>query len=61
MVWIQNHWSDITQIIAYAIAIATIIVKATPNLKDDNFFLPVIKFIAKYIALNTNSPTKRPE
>lgn len=43
---------EILQIIAYVIAAATIIVKLTPTLKDDNFLLPIVKFLSKYIALN---------
>lgn len=52
MDWVIQHWKDITEIISYIIAIASIIVRLTPTLDDDNVFLPVIKFIAKYIALN---------
>jgi hypothetical protein len=46
------NWQDITGVIAYIIAIASIIVKLTPTLKDDNILLGVIKFLSKYIALN---------
>ena len=50
--WFQTHWSDITTIIAYAISLASIIVKLTPTLKDDDVLKGVIKFLGKYIALN---------
>jgi hypothetical protein len=33
------------------IGVASIIVKLTPTLKDDDILLPIIKFIGKYIAL----------
>ena len=50
--WFQANWGNIASVIAYAIAIASIIVKLTPSLKDDNALLGIIKFIGKYIALN---------
>lgn len=49
------------QVISYVIAAATLIVKATPTLKDNNFLLPIVKFIAKFLALNTNTPEERPK
>lgn len=39
-------------ILAYVIAIASIVIKLTPTLKDDNALLPIIKFIGGWIALN---------
>jgi hypothetical protein len=36
-------------------------VKLTPTLKDDNFLLPIVKFIGKYIALNVTAPVNRPK
>jgi len=50
--WLQTNWANIASVIAYLIAIASIIVKLTPTLKDDNVLLAVIKFLSKYIALN---------
>lgn len=50
--WFQANWTNLTTIIAYAIAIASIIVKLTPTLKDDDALKGVIKFLGKYIALN---------
>jgi hypothetical protein len=50
--WLQAHWAEIIQVITSIIGIASIIVKLTPTLKDDNVLLGVIKFIGKYIALN---------
>ena len=52
--WIFTNWVAIAQVISYIIAIATIIVKLTPTLADDNIVLPIIKFIGKYLALNKN-------
>jgi hypothetical protein len=59
--WIVEHKEEILQIVAYVIAVASLIVRLTPTLKDDNFFLPFLKWIAKYLALNTPTPEKRPE
>ncbi len=42
------------------VTVASWIVKLTPTLKDDNIVLPIIKFLAKYIAVNTNAPENRP-
>jgi len=50
--WFQLHWKDITTVIAYTIAIASIVVKMTPTLRDDDILKGVIKFLGKYIALN---------
>jgi hypothetical protein len=50
--WFQLHWADITGFVAYVIAGASIIVKLTPTLKDDDVLKGVIKFLGKYIALN---------
>ena len=50
--WIINNWGDIVKVIAEIIAVATLIVKFTPTLKDDNILLGIIKFLSKWIALN---------
>jgi len=60
--WFQVNWTNIATVIAYLIAIASIIVKLTPTLKDDNILLGIIKFLGKYIALNkTVSDEDRPK
>ena len=49
--WLGDYaW--ILDVIAYVIAIASIIVRLTPTLKDDNFLLPIVKFLGKFIALD---------
>ena len=58
--WIVEHLADISTVIAYLIAIASIIVRLTPTLKDDNVLLVIIKFIGKYIALDKYGPPQRP-
>lgn len=50
--WFQTNWTNITTIVAHVIAIASIVVKLTPTLKDDDALKGVIKFVGKYIALN---------
>ena len=54
----QAHWADVANAIAYAIAIASIIVKLTPTQADDAILGKIIAFIGKYIALNVPPPTK---
>lgn len=49
---VMANLGDITSAIAYLCLTASVIVKLTPSLKDDNYFLPIIKFIGKYIALD---------
>jgi len=49
---LRAYWDDVARIIAYIVAIASVIVRLTPNLRDDNFLLPIVKFIAKYMSLS---------
>ena len=60
--WFSANWSQLAEIIAAIIGVASLIVKLTPTLKDDNVLLGVIKFIGKYIALDKYGPAevKRP-
>lgn len=53
--------TNIVSLYFYVVAIATILIRIIPVLKDKNMWLPIIKWIAKYIALNTNSPDERPK
>lgn len=34
------------------VTVATLIVRLTPSVRDNNFFLPILKFLGKWIALN---------
>ena len=54
--WFQAHTGDLIQIVTSIIGVASIIVKLTPTLKDDNALKAVIKFIGKYIALDKYGP-----
>ena len=68
LTWLQLHWQDILAVYAGLVAIASIVVRWTPTLKDDNALLAVVKFVGKYIALNRtvddnairNAPTETP-
>ena len=53
--WIMNNWKQVADVVAYACLLASVVVKITPTLKDDNFLLPIIKFLGKYVALDKYS------
>jgi hypothetical protein len=50
--WFQANGKDLTLIVTSLVTVASIVVKFTPTLKDDDALKGVIKFIGKYIALN---------
>lgn len=56
---VLGDYKWIVDVIAYLIMAASIIIKITPTLKDDNFFLPVVKFVGKFVALNKYGPQDR--
>ena len=58
---ILNNKESILEAIALIIAGATVLVRLIPNLKSGNKFLGILKFIAKYVALNRNAPAERPQ
>lgn len=60
--YIVKNWVNIAQTIAAVIGAASLIVKITPTLKDDNILLPIVRFIGKFIALDKYGPAevKRP-
>lgn len=60
--WIIENWAQVAETIAMIIGVASLIVKMTPTLKDDNILLPIVKFIGKWIALDKYGPAevKRP-
>lgn len=53
--YITNHWVELTSIYLQVIGVASIIVKLTPNLKDDDVLKNIIRFVGKYLALNRTS------
>ncbi len=50
--WIVGHIGELIQLYLAIIGIASIIVKLTPTLKDDNILKGIIRFMGKVIALN---------
>ena len=50
--YVQAHWTDLLAIITQVIGIASIIVRFTPTLRDDDILKGVVRFVGKYIALN---------
>mgnify|MGYP007099659504 CR=1 FL=1 len=53
--YFTTHWSDFIQIYLQMIGVASIIVRLTPTLKDDDVLKNIIRFLGKYIALNRGS------
>ena len=58
--FLVSHWKDIAEGIAAIIGVASIIVRITPGLADDNILLPIVKFLGKFIALNVSREDKVP-
>lgn len=52
IVWFQANWQSLVAIYTGLVTVASIVVKLTPTLKDDDALKGVIKFVGKYIALN---------
>jgi len=53
--YVTSNWADIVSIYLSIIGAASIIVKLTPTLKDDDVLKGIIRFLGKYIALNRSS------
>lgn len=53
--FITTHWDDIVKGYLAIIGLASIIVKLTPTLKDDDVLKGIIRFLGKYVALNRGS------
>lgn len=54
--WFSAHLVDLFGIITSTIGTASIIVKLTPTLKDDNALKAIISFVGKYIAIDKYGP-----
>ena len=57
VLWIQTNWGEVIRIWLEVIGVASIVVKWTPTLKDDDALKWLIKFVGKYLALNRGSTT----
>jgi len=55
--WFTTNWAQIIQAYLMLIGAASIVVKLTPTLKDDDALKWIIKFLGKYVALNRSSTT----
>lgn len=60
MDWLQDHYKDLAALYAGIVTVASIIVRLIPTLPEGHWTLPLVRFIAKFVALN-NSVGKRPE
>ena len=52
--FVQANWDDIIKVYLSIVGLASIIVKFTPTLKDDDVLKGIVRFLGKYIALNTS-------
>jgi hypothetical protein len=61
--WVTSNWKTIIEIYLAAVGLASLIIKLTPTLKDDNILLGIVKFVGKWIAVDKYGPAevKRPE
>ena len=50
--FVMDNKEELIKMVAYVIAVATVVVKFTPTPKDDAILGKIKKFISKYIALN---------
>ena len=50
--WVTENWETIIEVYLAVVGLASVIVKLTPTLKDDNILKGIFKFLGKYIALN---------
>ena len=50
--WIISHPATIIELYLASIGVASIIVKLTPTLKDDNALKFIIRFVGKFLAIN---------
>jgi hypothetical protein len=53
--WVGANWEQIVAGYLALVGFASIIVRLTPTLKDDDALKWVIKFLGKYISLNRGS------
>lgn len=53
--YVTTNWADIVAVYLQIIGAASVIVKLTPTLKDDDVLKGIVRFLGKYIALNRTS------
>ena len=59
--FVTSNSKELLDAIAYIIAAASLIVKITPTLKDDNYLKPLVRFIGKFLALDKFGPNSGKE
>ena len=59
--FVLSSQKEILDALAYIIAGASIVVKLTPSLRDDNYLKPIVKFIGKFLALDKYGPNSGKE
>jgi formate-dependent nitrite reductase membrane component NrfD len=57
--WIQTNWDNVIGLYLQIIGAASILVKITPTLKDDDVLKNIMRFMGKYIALNKSTENKQ--
>lgn len=50
--WVTENWDEIIKVYLAIVGLASVIVKLTPTLKDDDVLKGVMRFLGKYVALN---------
>ena len=55
--YVTTHWADIIEAYLKIIGAASVIVALTPTLKDDDVLKGIVRFMGKYVALNTDKGT----
>ena len=53
--WVTTNWPELIKIVLQVIGAASVVVKLTPTLKDDDVLKGVVRFLGKYVALNRSS------
>ena len=53
--WVTTNWDEIVKAYLALVGLASVIVKLTPTLKDDDALKGIVKFLGIYIALNRTS------
>ena len=59
--WFTTHGGQLVSLWLQVIGVASIVVKLTPTLKDDDALKWLIKFTGKYVALNRGSGEDAPK
>lgn len=50
--WFTTNWDEIIKAYLAIVGVASIVVKLTPTLADDDVLKGIMRFLGKYVALN---------